>query len=269
MTGTADRLVVPEAAAVADHQHGVGSQDRDVVGDGLRVRRPDTDVDDRHAVAAGTHVVPRGHLHAVAVGSDRIGEPLAERLDVHGVVGEDDVALEHRDGGSRVVAQAIDRQRHPLGREQEELLGPQIPLGLVERREQRGIVERERRARRAHLDLGAECEQPAELALEVAPDGDGAGELTGEARVVLRPGPNDLHHRVAAVEVDRLERIAQRRGGVGHRRAAQVRAVGGVVSGTVVHHRDPSTTTRTLDDDTAIRRPRNRLSRRVRESLDS
>ena len=66
-----------------------------------------------------------------------VGEALAERLDVHGVVREQHVALERLGRRARVVRQPVERQRDPLGPEQEQLLRADVPLALVDRGEQR------------------------------------------------------------------------------------------------------------------------------------
>jgi hypothetical protein len=128
--------VVAQARAVPDHHRRVGPQHRDVVGDGLGVRRADADVDDRHAVLAALARVPRRHLDAGACGALGIGESGAELLDVHRVVREQDVALERLGRRPAAVRQALHRQRHPLGREQEQLPGPHLPADLVERAQQ-------------------------------------------------------------------------------------------------------------------------------------
>ena len=96
----------------------------------------------RDAVLIGRAVVPGRHLHVGAVRAFGVGEPGAELLDVHRVVREEHVALERLGRGAAVMREPFHRQRHPFGREQEELLGPHLPGDLVERPEQRGIVER-------------------------------------------------------------------------------------------------------------------------------
>ena len=99
-----------------------------------------------------------------------VGEAGAELLDVHRVVREQHVALERLGRRAAVVREPLHRQRHPLGREQEELLGPHLPRDLVERPEQRRVVERRGRARGPDRDRRAQLEQRAQLALEVPAD---------------------------------------------------------------------------------------------------
>ena len=193
-----------------DHDHRVGPQDRDVVGGGLGVRRPHPDVDQRDAVAVLGGVVVGGHLDVV-VGPHRVGVALEERLDVHRVVGEQHVALEGLGGRPGVVAQPVDREPHALGGEEEELLRAGVHPVLVERVEEGRVVEREGRAGRADGDPGPRPQQRRELAAQVAADRAGAGELAGQARVHLRPGPHHLDRRVPAVVVDRREGVDEAR----------------------------------------------------------
>jgi hypothetical protein len=116
-------LVVSQPAAVADHHHGVRSQHRQVVGDGLGVGRTDADVDQADAVAGRGAVVPGRHRHSRPVRPLHIGQPLPELLDVHVVVGEQHMPLEPLRGRPGVVGQPVQRQGHPLRTEQEQFLG--------------------------------------------------------------------------------------------------------------------------------------------------
>ena len=52
----ADRLRLPQAAAMADHQPAMRPQHREVVGDVLRVRGADADVDQRNAAAPSPRI---------------------------------------------------------------------------------------------------------------------------------------------------------------------------------------------------------------------
>jgi hypothetical protein len=58
----ADGLAGAQAAAVADHQPGLGPQHRQVVGDGLGVGGPDADVDQRDPAPVGRGQVVGRHL---------------------------------------------------------------------------------------------------------------------------------------------------------------------------------------------------------------
>ena len=62
----ADGLRLPQPAAMSDHQPAMRAQHREVIGDGLGVRRPDADVDEGDAVFAigGAQVIGR-HLEPV------------------------------------------------------------------------------------------------------------------------------------------------------------------------------------------------------------
>ena len=69
----ADGLAGAQAAAVADHQPGLGPQHRQVVGDGLGVGGADADVDQRDAAPARRHQVIGRHLVlAPGGGGDRL-----------------------------------------------------------------------------------------------------------------------------------------------------------------------------------------------------
>ena len=71
----ADRLAGAQAAAMADHQPGLGTQHGEMVTDGLGVGRADADVDQRDADAAGGGEVPGRHLELApgAVAGSRLG----------------------------------------------------------------------------------------------------------------------------------------------------------------------------------------------------
>ncbi len=128
---------------------------------------------------------------------------------MHRVVRKEHVALERLGRGPAVVRQAFHRERHPLRREEEELLGPHLPGDLVERPQQGRITECGGGSGRADGHRRAERQQRAQLSLEVPPDRAGPGELAGDLRVVPRPGPNDFYDGIPALGVDRLQRVAQ------------------------------------------------------------
>jgi hypothetical protein len=156
-----DCLVVAQAGAVPDHHHQVGAEHGQVIGDRLGVRRTHADVHHGQAGAAGKHVVPGRHLAAVVGGPDAIRQGGPEFLRVPGVVGEQHVPLEALGAGPGVVLQPVDRQGHALGREQEQLLAPQVPAGLVDGRPESRVMEVKRLVPGTDRDPGAVRGQPA------------------------------------------------------------------------------------------------------------
>ena len=70
----ADALRIAQAAAMADHQPGFRAQHRQMVTDGFRIRRADTDIDEGNAVPARRDQVICRHLVAPPC---RIGQPPA------------------------------------------------------------------------------------------------------------------------------------------------------------------------------------------------
>jgi len=204
-----DLLVVAQAGAVPDHQHQVGAEHGQVIGDRLGVGRTHADVHHGQAGAAGKHVVPGGHLAAVGAGPGAIRQGGPELLHVPGVVGEQHVPLEALGAGPGVVLQPVDRQGHALGPEQEQLLAPQVPAGLVDGRPEPRIMQVKRLAPGTGRDPGAVGGQSAQLPFQVPADGSGRGEFTFEHGIVRRPGPLDRQPRVAARLVGRLHGVAQ------------------------------------------------------------
>ncbi len=163
----ADGLVGPKAAAVADHQPGLGPQHRQVVGDGLGVGRAHPDVDQADPGPVRPHQVVGGHLvlapgavghralgfgrlgpHHDAAGAAHLGVagvgvaqllagPLHEGVHIAVVVGEQDVLLHVLGRGAGVVGQARQGEVDPRAVEQAERAGllqgrvPQAVGGLV------------------------------------------------------------------------------------------------------------------------------------------
>ena len=136
-----DFLVVAQASTVPDHQHQVRAQHREVIGDRLGVRRPDSYVHHGHARTPGKHVVPRGHLAAIRIRAAATRQGGAKLLHVPGVVCQQHVPLERFGGCPGVVLEPVDRQGHALRREQEQFLAPQIPAGFVNRRRKTWITQ--------------------------------------------------------------------------------------------------------------------------------
>ena len=144
----AERLGVPEARAVPEHEPGVRAEDGHVIGDRLRVGRADADVDQRDAAALRGDEVVRRHLrlarrhgarggralaasrHAIAgfdeggvlavAGGHALAREAAELVDVELVVREQDVVLEVTGGGAGVVHEAVQRVVDALGGERGE-----------------------------------------------------------------------------------------------------------------------------------------------------
>ncbi len=138
---------------MAQHQPGVRTQHRDVIGDGLGVGRPHADVDHGDAAAAAGSQVIGGHLRHAArrdpggaaaealVGGDQVprldetvvvgvagGHVLlgdaAELVDVERVVGEDHEVLEVPGFGAGVVAEPVQRIVDPRRGERGQRVGP-------------------------------------------------------------------------------------------------------------------------------------------------
>ena len=204
-----DFLVVAQAGTVPDHQHQVRPEHGEMIGDRLGVGRADSDVHHRQADAAGKHVMPGGHLAALRIRADGIRQGSAEFLYVPGVVGEQHVPLERLRRGPGVVLQPVDRQGHPLRPEQEQLLAPQVPAGLVNRGPQFRVMQVQRLPPGTDRDPRAGRGQPGQLPLQVPADRPRRGELTLEHGIVGRPGPLDRQPRVAAGLVGRLHRVVQ------------------------------------------------------------
>jgi hypothetical protein len=162
---------------VPDHQHQVRAQHGEVIGDCLGVRRPDPYVHHDHAGSPGKRVVPGGHLAAIRIRAGATRQRRAELLHVPGVVGEQHVPLERLGRRPGVVLQAVDRQSHSLRPKQEQLLAPQVPAGLVNRRPEPWITQVKRFAPRADRDPGAGRCQPAQLSFQVPADRPRRSEL--------------------------------------------------------------------------------------------
>jgi len=82
----ADVLMVTQPAAVPDHEHEVGTEHGEVVGDRLRVGRANADVHDRQPGSARPLEVPGRHLPVRGVRPGRGGQRRAELRDVPPVV---------------------------------------------------------------------------------------------------------------------------------------------------------------------------------------
>lgn len=154
----AEALRVAQPRAVTEHHPSVRTQHRDVIGDRLRVRRADADVDHRDPAAVRALQVIRGHLRQarrrgalgrlaaevrvvrddvarlderavlaavrahlgiVAFGHQRAAE-LHELVDVELVVRVEHVVLEMRGRRRRVVTQPVQREVDAGRREQRE-----------------------------------------------------------------------------------------------------------------------------------------------------
>ena len=193
---------------MAHHEDGVGAQDGDVVGDRLRVRGTDADVDEGQAGVAGELVVPGRHLDGPP-GADGPRVAGAERLGVHLVVREKDVPLETFGRGAGVMLEPVEGKIDPLGTEEKELLLAQVPGVLVEALEKGRFVERDAGPGAADGDACAGGGELSELALEVPADGAGPGEFSTEHRVVARPGAVGLELRVEALVPGGLDGVAE------------------------------------------------------------
>ena len=155
--------------------------------------------------------MPGGHLAAVRIGADAARQSSAEFLHVPGIVGEQHIPLECLGGCTGVVLEPVDRQGHPLRPEQEQLLAPQVPAGLIDGRPEPGVVQVKRLPPAADRDPGPLGRQPAQFPLQVPADGVGRGEFTLEHAVVHGPGPLDRQPRVVARQVGRLHGVAEAR----------------------------------------------------------
>jgi hypothetical protein len=203
-----DFLVVAQAGTVPDHQHQVRAQHGEMIGDRLGVRRPHPDVHDGDAGPARKHVVPRGHLAASGIRTCAVRQRGTELLHMPRVVGQQHVPLERFRVRPGVVLQAVDRQRHAFRREQEKLLAPQIPAGLVKRAPERWIAQVTRYAAGADRDAGTLGGQPAQFPLQVPANGPSTGEFALQHRIMGRPRPLYGQPGVAASLVGRLHGIA-------------------------------------------------------------
>ena len=142
--------------------------------------------------------MPGRHLAAGRVRADAVGQGSAEFLYMPGVVGEQHVPLEHLRAGARVVLQPVDGQGHALRGEQEQLLAPQVPLGLVDGGPEPGVVQVNGLPALGHRYPGTVSRQPAKLPFQVPADRTWRGELALEPGIVYRPRPLDYHERVMA-----------------------------------------------------------------------
>ena len=145
----ANRLAVAQATAMANHQPDLRTQNREVIGDRLRVRRANANVHERDTCAVlGAQVIGRHLVASPGRGLDgrpaalvrrrnlqparhrqrRVARmpaqlcqrPVTERIDIAVIVREQNIMLEmlHRCAG--VVLQAFQREIHPLRIEQRE-----------------------------------------------------------------------------------------------------------------------------------------------------
>ena len=137
---------------MADHQPAMGPQDRDVVGDGLGVRRSDADVDETDPAPVGAHAMIGGHLEPVP-GDGGCARFRLRRRDRRV---DDDVARQDDflDAGSCV--QLLQAPVHELvdvavivGEQHPRLHRPPVGAGVVHEAAQRIIDARARRTGRA------------------------------------------------------------------------------------------------------------------------
>jgi hypothetical protein len=84
----ADLLVITQPSAVSDHEHQVGPQNGEVIGNRLGVGRADADVDQRDPGLVRELVMPGRHLAALGVRAAAVRERGPERFDMPGVVGQ-------------------------------------------------------------------------------------------------------------------------------------------------------------------------------------
>ncbi len=160
----AELLRVAQPRAMAEHQPGMGTQHRDMIGDVARVRRTGADVDHRDAARIRTDQVERRHLRqalrrrahgrgiaqprvagddvtrldeGIAVGSAErhaLAADARERIDVELIVGEDHEILEMLGVGAGVVVEPVQRVIDSGGLKQRERPGRGRGQGAVDDR---------------------------------------------------------------------------------------------------------------------------------------